>query len=107
MNAINTDSPEGILGQLFGDNRAEWPAARFKELFVEPPYITKLESKFPCILVGGRGTGKTTALQSLRYDAAHERLVGHGQSFADQKYLGIMLRVNKNRVRAFLGAVHI
>ncbi|WLH40035.1 MULTISPECIES: hypothetical protein [unclassified Pseudomonas] len=94
----------GVLRQLFGDNRAEWPSANFKELFVKPAYLGKLEVMRPCFLVGGRGTGKTTALQSLRYDSMLERLEGSGQSFADQEYLGVLVRMNKNRVRAFAGS---
>lgn len=93
-----------MLRQLFGDNRAEWPSAHFKELFVSPTYLKKLESMRPCFLVGGRGTGKTTSLQSLRYDAILDRLEGSGQSFDDQEYVGVMVRMNKNRVTAFHGS---
>jgi hypothetical protein len=91
------------LRQLFGDNRAEWPTANFGNLFVTPTYLTKLEARRPCILVGGRGTGKTTALQSLRFDACLERLKVSGQTFADQEYFGFLIRINKNRVRSFHG----
>lgn len=91
------------LLQLFGDNRAEWPSDHFGELFVKPTYLQKLETMRPCFLVGGRGTGKTTALQSLRYDATLERLQSIGLSYGDQEYLGILVRMNKNRVRAFNG----
>ncbi len=103
MNAINQDKTFELLGQLFGDNRAEWPAARFKDLFVSPTYLVKLESKRPCFLVGGRGTGKTTSLQSLRYESVFERLEAADAGFEDQRYLGILVRMNKNRVRAFQG----
>ncbi|OFW75072.1 MAG: hypothetical protein A2W44_05695 [Acinetobacter sp. RIFCSPHIGHO2_12_41_5] len=97
-------NPNFVLGQLFGDNRAEWPSANFKDLFVRPTYLGKLEVMRPCFLVGGRGTGKTTALQSLRYDSMLERIEGEGQTFADQEYLGVLVRMNKNRVRAFSGS---
>lgn len=93
-----------LLRELFGDNRAEWPSVHFKDLFVSPVYLTKLESKRPCLLVGGRGTGKTTSLQSLSYSSVLERLESSGQSFEDQEYLGILVRMNKNRVRAFDGS---
>ncbi|WP_413748971.1 hypothetical protein [Variovorax sp. Varisp62] len=92
-----------ILRQLFGDNRAEWPSTHFSNLFVSPTYLKKLESMRPCFLVGGRGTGKTTALQSLRYDSMLARIETDGQSFGDIAYLGILVRMNKNRVRAFSG----
>lgn len=101
---MNAHDDWAVLQQLFGDNRAEWPQADFGDLFVEPPYLKKLESMRPCFLVGGRGTGKTTTLQSLRYDATLRRLEGSGLSFSDQSYLGILVRMNKNRVRAFQGS---
>jgi hypothetical protein len=99
-----TDNSITILRQLFGDNRAEWPSKHFKELFVQPVYLKKLESVRPCFLVGGRGTGKTTSLQSLKFDSTLERLESNGLSFGDQEFLGILVRMNKNRVRAFAGS---
>lgn len=90
-----------ILLELFGASyRAEWRRDVFRELFISPPYFEKLELSAPCILFGGRGTGKTTALRSLRFDAAHARL-GAPTSLP---YLAIYIRINKNRVRAFEGA---
>ena len=100
MSDIETTS---VLSVLFSDNRAEWPSEHFKELFVEPTYLSKLESVRPCFLVGGRGTGKTTSLQSLKYDSTYERLISRGLDFGDQEYLGVLVRMNKNRVRAFQG----
>lgn len=97
-------SAENILRTLFNENRAEWPQEDFKKLFVEPTYLKKLESIRPCVLVGGRGTGKTTSLQSLHYEATLERLESEGLNFGDQVYLGILIRMNKNRVKVFEGA---
>ena len=95
--------PESVLRELFGDNRAEWPPERFRDLFIAPAYFTKLETRRPSLLVGGRGTGKTTALRSLRYDATFERLEAGGLGLDDQEYFGIYVRINKNRVTAFGG----
>jgi len=100
---MNTVSHKTTLRNLFGDNRAEWPPSKFRELFVEPTYFSKLESLRPSLLVGGRGTGKTTALRSLCYDATLERLEAEGLNFGDQQHLGILVRVNKNHVHAFQG----
>tara|TARA_R110000744_G_scaffold380562_1_gene502612 strand:- start:2035 stop:3951 length:1917 start_codon:yes stop_codon:yes gene_type:complete len=92
-----------FLNQLFGDNRAEWPSEYFKQLFVEPTYIAKLESMRPCVLIGGRGTGKSTSLHSLRYDSTLERLNSNGFDLSDQTYFGVLVRMNKNRVKVFDG----
>lgn len=92
-----------VLHDLFGDYRAEWPPDRFRELFVEPTYFKKLEARRPSLLVGGRGTGKTTVLRSLRFDATLQRLEAQGRGYGDQEHLGIFLRMNKNRVHAFKG----
>ena len=90
-----------ILGQLFGDYRAEWQRPNFASLFVPPPYMAKLETNRPCLLIGGRGTGKTTALKSLRFDASELRIGGEERASEALSYFGIYVRVNKNRVRAF------
>lgn len=103
MTAAAEVSPLSVLTDLFGDNRAEWPPERFRELFVQPSYFTKLETKRPTLLIGGRGTGKTTSLRSLRFDATHERLHAQGLTLSDQAHFGIFIRINKNHVRAFKG----
>lgn len=91
-------NPEETLARLFGDYRAEWPQDLFRELFTPPPYFTKLVTPRPSLLRGGRGTGKTTALKSLRFDAEI-----HDVSNQAIPGLGIYVKFNKNRVRAFEG----
>lgn len=98
MNNLPSD-----LAEYFSDYRAEWSASLFGDLFVAPPYFQKLESKRPCVLIGGRGTGKTTSLRSLRFDATAERLRSDNLDPATMPYFGIYVRINKNRVRAFQG----
>jgi hypothetical protein len=93
-----------ILRELFGDHRAEWPPARFGNLFIAPAYFAKLETRRPTLLVGGRGTGKTTALRSLRFDVSLGRLEAQGLHYGDLDYLGIYIRINKSRVPAFQGS---
>lgn len=88
------------LRTLFSDYRAEWSSDLFDNFFVTPPYFAELEAPNSCKLMGGRGTGKTTALQSLRFDVAMPRL---GQPPTKMPYLGIYLRINKNRVPVFDG----
>ncbi len=94
-----------VLG-LFSDYRAEWPSGHFAENFVTPAYFGKLEQPSPCFLFGGRGTGKTTSLRSLRFDAAHTRMSRAEPAPAAGEglpYLAIYLRMDKNQVRAFDG----
>lgn len=83
------------IERLFGSYRAEYFHASYGPLFIAPPYFSELEAERPTLLVGGRGTGKTTALRSLRFDALEAR------GLQQCSYLGIYVRINKNRVYAF------
>ena len=94
----------GKLDDLFSDYRAEWSAELFENLFIAPPYFEKLETAQPCLLIGGRGTGKTTSLRSLRFDASAARYRSDDVPEDALNYLGIYIRINKNRVRAFQGS---
>lgn len=89
------------IADFFSDYRAEWPIQSFGSLFVRPPYFQKLEALRPCLLIGGRGTGKTTALKSLRFNASSSD--GSSEGNESKPYYGIYVRMNKNRVRAFVG----
>lgn len=98
--------PRDLACALFGDYRAEWPSTHFADYFVHPAYFAKLESQRPCFLFGGRGTGKTTALRSLRFDAAHTRAMREDATappLDSLQYFGVYIRMDKNQVRAFEG----
>ncbi|MCA8172473.1 hypothetical protein LGM96_34595 [Burkholderia gladioli] len=99
--ATRMSSNREIVQQLFGDYRAEWSQPDFASLFTPPPYSEKLVHPRPSFLVGGRGTGKTTALRSLRFDAAHARPQAEKEGSYKMPHYGIYIRINKNRVRAF------
>ncbi len=86
------DRLRDILGQCFFDYRAENLYRVFGNIFVKPPFFDDLASVSPCFLIGGRGTGKTTALKSLRFDAKVDETGQH---------LGIYIRINKNQVHCF------
>ncbi len=87
------------LATFFRDYRAEWKSAQFDKLFVEPPYMSSLTALRPTFLEGGRGTGKTVALRSMRYT---ETIARHTGSSCDElPYYGIYTRINQNRIRAF------
>lgn len=100
--ATRMSSNKEVVQHLFGDYRAEWSQPDFASLFTPPPYTEKLVHQRPSFLVGGRGTGKTTALRSLRFDAAYARSQASESGGGGlPPHYGIYVRINKNRVRAF------
>lgn len=60
------------LNESFGSYRAEWLKDDIFKLFAEPSYFTALQDNRPCVLEGGRGTGKTTVLRGLSYQGQYE-----------------------------------
>lgn len=93
-----TVSPEVVLQRCFFTFRAE-QLGEIADLFVRPPYYDKLESPQPCLLFGGRGTGKTTALRYLRFDICET-------SQDERPYLGVYIKINKNQVSCFYSDRH-
>ncbi len=89
------------LSTLFGDSRAEWLGERIFELFAEPAYFPELEQRRPCVLIGGRGTGKTTVLRGLSYEG--RLALAESTPPSDWPYYGLYYKVNTNRVTAFAG----
>ena len=101
--SANPVSPREQLSQLFGSYRAEWLREQVFDLFTEPAYFPELKMARPCILVGGRGTGKTTVLRCLSYEGQFA-LSGRDPSLISSwPYYGVYYRVNTNRVTAFKG----
>jgi len=85
-----TIDPSTEIAAAFGTHRAEWASTDAGEFFVAPPYQgALLHPSRPCFLIGGRGTGKTTALQHL---------ASQGQQ---TEHLAIYIRLNKNQVELF------
>ena len=91
------DNTQEVLEQCFFDYRAENLYKVFGEIFVKPPFFDDLIGARPCFLIGGRGTGKTTALKSLRFGAVPNDPTPH---------LGIYIRINKNQVHCFQSDLH-
>jgi hypothetical protein len=87
----------------FGIYRAEWLKDALFKLFTKPTYYPELETPRPCVLVGGRGTGKTTVLRCLSYEGRFELDKHDAANINDWPYYGFYYRVNTNRVTAFRG----
>jgi hypothetical protein len=91
------------LVELFGIYRAEWLSDALFKLFTKPTYYPELETARPCVLVGGRGTGKTTVLRCLSYEGRFALDGEDASRVADWPYYGFYYKVNTNSVRAFQG----
>ena len=91
------------LSELFGAQKAEWLGPRLFELFSEPSYFPRMTTPRPCILVGGRGTGKTTVLRGMSYQGQFELDNRNAERVPDWPYYGLYSRVDTNKVAAFKG----
>ncbi|WP_146346764.1 ORC-CDC6 family AAA ATPase [Phaeobacter marinintestinus] len=88
------------IHDLFGSFRAEWLREDIYKLFSEPAYFAHLTGNKSCVLVGGRGSGKTTALRCLSYEG---QIALGQQIWASPSHVGIYYKVNTNIVTAFDG----
>lgn len=98
----NNSTIEEQLRQLFGSYKAEWLQERLYDLFTEPTYFPELTTTRSCILIGGRGTGKTTVLRGLSYQGQFA-LNPDAKRISSWKSYGLYYRVNTNHVTAFSG----
>ncbi|HWA54871.1 MAG TPA: hypothetical protein VG816_11920 [Solirubrobacterales bacterium] len=76
---------------------------RIFDLFTEPTYWPELMTQRPCILEGGRGTGKTTVLRLLAHEGQYALGGRQADTFDQKPFLGFYERIDTNRVRAFAG----
>ncbi|MCY2928790.1 MAG: hypothetical protein NTV86_04720 [Planctomycetota bacterium] len=95
--------PEEQLSELFGSYKAEWLKERMFDLFTEPAYFPELTKPRPCVLIGGRGTGKTTVLRCMSYEGQFVLHKRNPLTVATWPYYGLYYRVNTNHVSAFKG----
>lgn len=91
------------LSQLFGSYKAEWLREQIFELFTEPAYFPELMTPRSCILIGGRGTGKTTVLRGLSYQGQFALSNQQRGAIRTWSQYGLYYRVNTNHVTAFDG----
>ena len=94
---------EEQLSEVFGSYKAEWLRERVFDFFTAPDYLPELMTSRPCVLVGGRGTGKTTVLRGLSYEGQFALTGRDARAIPEWKHYGLYLRVNTNRVMAFSG----
>lgn len=106
MQEVDQNSSVGAtiehLSSLFGSYKAEWLQDSIYDLFSEPSYFPELGTERPCILIGGRGSGKTTTLRCLSYQGQHAIMLKRGE-VGKPAFFGFYYRVNRARVTAFAG----
>ncbi len=88
------------LNEVFGGLRAEYFRDDIYELFAQPAYWPELLTRRPCLLVGGRGTGKTTALRGLSYEGLSRLAESDIERW---NHVGLYWRIDTNAARAFRG----
>jgi hypothetical protein len=91
------------ISNVLGLYKAEWLNGNLFKLFTEPGYFSELKTPRPCVLIGGRGTGKTTVLRGLSYQGQFAFAGGKKDVIQGWTFFGLYLRVNTNRVTAFRG----
>lgn len=87
----------------FAEVRAESLRDDIFKLYCQPTYFPELESNRACVLVGGRGTGKTTTLKCLTYEGRYSLEGSERDNIQKWDYYGFYYKVNTNRVTAFQG----
>lgn len=92
-----------LLDELFGHYKAEWLHQKIFDFFAAPSYFNDLKNARPCIIQGGRGSGKTTVLRGLSYLGQYELNGKDIEAFDRVPYIGIYFKANSNHVRVFQG----
>ena len=100
---MTSDEKLAQLDELFGSYKAEWLNEKIFHFFAAPSYFTSLKDKRPCVLMGGRGTGKTTVLRGLSYMGQYALNNDNIDTFDLNSYIGIYFRCDTNHVHAFSG----
>lgn len=100
---MTKDAKLAKLDELFGSFRAEWLNEKIFHFFTAPSYFTALKSNRPCVLIGGRGTGKTTVLRGLSYEGQYALNDHDMVRFNENHFIGIYFRCDTNHMHAFSG----
>lgn len=88
-----------VLNSQFDSLRYESVGAHSVLKFHEPVYWSDLLRSQPAILLGARGTGKTTALRAMDYNS----LRSSGDAPADLQYIGVYWKFSTAVMHAFSG----
>ncbi len=92
------------LTKTFGSFRAENLGDQLFSFYTTPDYFPKLVTPIPCLLQGGRGTGKTTVLKSLSFEGQYRLANQDFNKFDQNSYVGIYYKLETGLVSAFSGA---
>jgi hypothetical protein len=92
------------LTRTFGSFRAENLGDQLFSFYTTPDYFPKLVTPIPCLLQGGRGTGKTTVLKSLSFEGQYRLANQNFDKFIQNTYVGIYYKLETGLVSAFSGA---
>jgi len=98
MSPTEYNGAAGTIAKLFS-YRAEWLREDVFELFTEPTYFPELKTHRPCVLEGGRGTGKTTVLRGLSYEGQFAIAKQDVATFMQESFIGVYHKVNTASVR--------
>lgn len=91
------------LNEAFGGYREEWLTTKVYEFYTEPSYFIELKDGRPCVLQGGRGTGKTTVLWGLSYKGQYNLCNQDIRKFDENHFIGIYQRIDTSHARSFRG----
>lgn len=100
---MKTEDRLNKLKIAFSKYKGEWLRDDIYQHFSEPYYFSDLKDIRPCVLQGGRGTGKTMVLRSLSYEGQFNILKKDIEEFDKNEFIGVYIRVNTNHARAFEG----
>ncbi|WP_431778488.1 ORC-CDC6 family AAA ATPase [Microbacterium aurantiacum] len=90
------------VAETIGILRAEnYESKALFDVVERPDYWSQLEGRRACFLVGGRGTGKTTALRSLAFEGQSQL---SGYDIVDWPAVGFYWRIETSVVAAFNGS---